>query len=293
AGEVRDGEVREVVREVIERHPLDYLAFGQAAALMVRTGDPDAPRLLNHALRLHPSHPGLHRLAARMLIASGRRSQGALEYALAVRGTIAPKNLIVEIVALLPEVELAALAIPADAINPQQVLRALAELGRDNIAERWLQRVVLRPQHDLTAFDELYGLAMRLHDLPGAEQAARRRLAASHTHRSRLMLARVLFRREAFDQVLKDLADVPGWQGRTDEQAEAWLLVCDTHIEKRAWDPALECLHRLDGSGILTEARRGDIVKRLAIVDEQRTTSAKQGAIEQMERALRSGPKSP
>jgi O-antigen ligase len=273
---------------VIERHPLDYLAFGESAAVMWRNADARASKFLNQALTLHPTHPGLHRLAARMLIASGRRAQGALEYALALRGTIAPGNLVTEIVTMLPDADLAATALPVDAINRRQILRSLNEQKRDDIAERWLLRVVLGAQHDLALIDQLYTLAMKRGDLAVAEQAARRRLAESHTSTSRLMLARAMFRREQFDQVLKDLADVPAWKGRIDEQADAWLLLCDTHIEKRAWDPALQCLHKLDGSGIIAPTRRFDITKRLSIVDDARTSEAKQKAIEEMERALRS-----
>jgi hypothetical protein len=145
---------------------------------------------------------------------------------------------------------------------------------------------VLGGQHDLALIDQLYALALERRDLAVAEQAARRRLVESRTSTSRLMLARVLFRREQFDQVLKDLADVPTWRSRLDEQADAWLLVCDAHIEKRAWDPALECLHKLDGSGVLPPARQLEIVRRLGIVDTQRSSEAKQKAFEAMERAL-------
>ena len=255
---------------------------------MSRTSDPRADRYLNHALTLHPTHPGLHKLAAGMLIKSGHRSQAAVEYAFALRGTLAPKSLVVEIATRLPEVDLAAAAIPPDAINREQILRSLDELSRNDIAERWLSRVVQEAQHDIAVIDELYQLALKRRDLAVAEQTARRRLAESRTNTSRIMLARVMFRREEFDQVLKDLADVPKWKGRLDEKADAWLLVCDTHIEKRAWDPALECLHKLDGAGVIPPARRTEIVKRLAIVEEARTAEAKQKAIEQMERALRS-----
>jgi O-antigen ligase len=279
--------------EMIERHPLDYFAYGEAAAHMLRTGDPRAPKFLNHSLRLHPTHPGLHRLAARMLLASDRRSQAAVEYALAVQGTIAPKNLVIEIVTLLPEVDLAAAALPTEAVNTNQVLRTLAGLKREDISVRWLQRLVQNAQYNLQLIDTLYQLALRRHDLQAAEFAARRRLAVSRTNLSRIMLARVMFRRENFDQVLKDLADVPKWKGRTDEQAEAWFLMCDCHIEKRAWDPALECLHKLDASGLTALTRRGEVVKRLAIVSEHRTIEAKQKAIEEMLRALGSRPKSP
>jgi O-antigen ligase len=270
----------------IERHPLDYLAYGQAAAAMLRAGDPRAPKFLNHALRLHPTHPGLHQLAARMLIASGRRSQAAVEYALALRGTLAPSHLVAEIVTLLPEAELAAAAIPADAINRAQILRALGEQHRDDVAERWLARVIQGPQPDLTVIDQLYRLALTRGDLAIAEQAARRRLTESRTAESRILLARVLFKRGAYDQVVNDLADVSTWRGRLDQRAEAWLLACDARIEQRAWDAALECLHKLDGSGILNASERTEIVQRIAFVDEHRSREAKQRAIEDMERAL-------
>jgi O-antigen ligase len=273
-------------REVMERHPLDYLSYGVAATVMLRTGDAQAAKLLNHALRLHPSHPGLHRLAARMLVASGHHSQAALEYRLALRGTRSPKSLIAEIATALPDLDLLATALPTDPANRPQMLRALTELRRDDIAERWFQRIVLSPEHDLDDIDALYRLALGLRDLPAAELAARQRLAEANTHASRIMLARVLFRREAFAQVLKDLADVATWKGRIDERADAWLLLCDTHIELRSWDPALECLHKLDGSGTIAEGRRYDVTKRLMIVNDHRATEAKQKAIEDMQRAL-------
>lgn len=274
------------LHDAIERHPLDYLAYGETAAVMLRTGDPRAGKFLNHALALHPTHPGLHRLAARALIASGRRSQAAVEYALALRGTLAPGHLVAEIVTLLPDADLAAAAIPVDGVEQGPILHALSEQHRDDVAERWLLRVIQGAQHDLAVIDQLYRLAMERGDLAIAEQAARRRLAESRTAASRIQLARVLFKRQQYDQVLNDLADVSTWTGRLDQRAEAWLLLCDAHIEKRAWDPALECLHRLDGSGVVPPGDRAGIVQRLAIVDEHRTTEAKQRAIDQMERAL-------
>jgi uncharacterized protein HemY len=280
------------MREIIERHPLDYLAFGQAAGLLMTTADPAASKYLNQALALHPTHPGLHRLAARTLIAAGRKSQGAVEYALALHGTLAPKSMVSEIVTLLKDPDQAATAIPTDAANPGQILRSLHELDRDDIAERWLLRMVILPQqHDLATIDELYGLAMDRRDLPIAEIAARRRLAESHTYQSRLMLDRALFRQEQFDQVLKDLADVTKWTGRIDIQTDAWLLVCDTQIEKREWDHALECLHKLDGSPIFAATRHGEVTQRISIITENRTAEAKQKAIEELERALGSYPK--
>jgi hypothetical protein len=287
AAEPGPGELTALL-DVIERHPLDYLAYGEAAAVMSRTGDPRADKFLNHALALHPTHPGLHRFAASALIRSGRRSQAAVEYALALHGTLAPDHLIAEIVTQLPDADLAAAAIPVDVLDRGRILHALGEQHRDDVAERWLLRVIQGAHHDLAVIDQLYRLAMDRGDLAIAEQAARQRLAESRTATSRIQLARVLFKQRQYDQVLNDLADVSTWTGRLDQRAEAWLLVCDARIEQRAWDPALECLHKLDGSGILAPGDRAGVVQRLAIVDEHRTTEAKQRAIEQMERALRS-----
>jgi uncharacterized protein HemY len=146
--------------------------------------------------------------------------------------------------------------------------------------------VIQGPQPDLTVIDQLYRLALTRGDLAIAEQAARRRLAESRTAESRILLARVLFKRGAYDQVVNDLADVSAWRGRLDQRAEAWLLACDARIEQRAWDAAIECLHKLDGSGILNASERTEIVQRIAFVDEHRSREAKQRAIEDMERAL-------
>ena len=179
----------------------------------------------------------------------------------------------------------------ADASLRAPILRALAELGHDDIAIRWLIRVSEQPPHDLGAIDALYQLALRKGDLAAAELAARRRLAESSTSASRIALARVLFRREQFAQVIRDLADVPRWRGRLDEQADAWLLACDAHLELRAWDAALECLHKLDGSGVIAPARRGEVTRRLAIVSEQRTAEAKRKAIEALERSIAAPPR--
>jgi len=46
----------------LERHPLDYYLYGLAADAMIRDGDPRAIRTLNHALVLHPTQVGLHRI---------------------------------------------------------------------------------------------------------------------------------------------------------------------------------------------------------------------------------------
>jgi predicted negative regulator of RcsB-dependent stress response len=111
----------------------------------------------------------------------------------------------------------------------------------------------------------------------------------SHTTTSRVKLVKVQFQLREFDTVLKELADVKEWTGRTDEKADAWLVLCDVYIEQHQWDPALECLHRVDASGLLPG--RGEVNKRLQIVDEQRTYESKMEAIKAMEEALKKEPR--
>jgi O-antigen ligase/tetratricopeptide (TPR) repeat protein len=278
----------DVVRS-LENHPLDYLGFGEAADLMSRDGNIHAVEYLNQALRLHPTHPGLHRLAARMLVGLKRYDQAAVEYSLAMNAEAAPSGLLTEIVTLVPNADDVAASIPVDYPFVDVMLHSLKDLKRQDVSEKWLWRVAQRPQHDLGVIDTLYDLAMARRDYPLAEKVAELRMNVSHTTTSRVKLVKVQFQLREFDTVLKELADVKDWTGRTDEKADAWLVLCDVYIEQHQWDPALECLHRVDASGLLPG--RGEVNKRLQIVDEQRTYESKMEAIKAMEEALKKEPR--
>ncbi|MCW5800901.1 MAG: O-antigen ligase family protein [Deltaproteobacteria bacterium] len=279
----------EDVTAVIERHPFDYFGFGYAAGILMRSGDPRAVVYLNHALRLHPTHPGLHRLAAQMLVAE-RPSQAAIQYALALSRSASPGKLIDEILTLLPRAEDAAGAFPAEPKTVEPFYRELIKRERKDVALRWLARVIERPQRDIAVVDRLYDLAVAEKAYDVAERAVRVRLAIARTTTSRLKLAKVHVLRGATDRVLADLADVATWRGRIDEKAEAWLIVCDVHVERRNWDKAVECLHRLDGSGTVASSQRPEIAKRLNFVKEQRNLEARLQTIERMKRQLPAPP---
>ncbi|HEU0030808.1 MAG TPA: O-antigen ligase family protein [Kofleriaceae bacterium] len=281
------------VHEVIERHPLDYFGYGHAAGQMMNTNDPRAASYLNHALVLHPTHPGLHRLAARVLVATGRRDQAAVQYSLALEGTLAPAKLLLEIVTLLPNVDQAAAAIPTDLENSELIYKALKDMKRDDIMLRWLARSIVRPSVNTEKTDRMYDLAMEKKEYGFAERAAQARLKIARTTTSRLKLAQVHAKQGKQDVILAELSDVAGWRGRLDEKADAWLLVCDVKIDRKQWDPAVECIHRLEGSGALTAGKRDETNKRLTFIKEQRTLEARQQAIEALERNLRESIKTP
>lgn len=276
------------LREIIERHPLDYYGFARTADVMSRGGDVHAVQFLNQALALHPTHPGLHRLAARMLVGNKRYGQAAFEYSLAMQTDLTPRLLLDEIVTLIPDADDIALAIPTTYPQVDIMLHVLADIHRQDVAEKWLKRVADRPQHDMKVIDILYDLAMQRQDLDTAKWAAELRYNLAHTTTSRVKLAKVKFLRREFDDLLTDLADVKKWNGRKDEKAQAWMILCDVHIEQRDWDRALECVHHLDSSGLVVPGG-GDTSQRLEIIDEQRTYETKMQAAEALERSIGSG----
>lgn len=275
----------DAIAEVVQRHPLDYFAFGTAGQQLIRSHDTRAGAFLNQALRLHPYQPGLHRMVARLLIGIGAKSQAALEYSLAMSG--APTHLLLkEIIAMLPAPEDAAAAIPSDYPVPTSILRSLSELKRDDVAVAWLVRRVLdRPSQDVDMLDALYDLAYDRKDYPTALRAAQVRLATVNTPTSKLKMARVHYAQREYAAVYAELADVETWRGRLDERGDAWLLVCDSYRDEKRWDDALRCLHRLDGSGSLA-IRRDEIVRRESDVTDRRATEIRTKQIQDLERSM-------
>lgn len=81
---------------ICERHPSDYLLVGRAAQALLAQRDPRAVPVVMRALALAPLHPGLHRLAATMLLRSGHAQQAKVEFALAMRS--APSLVLVQLV---------------------------------------------------------------------------------------------------------------------------------------------------------------------------------------------------
>ncbi len=259
---------------MMQRHPLDYFAFGQAGKELLEHSDPRAVTYLNHALTLNPKHPGLHRLAARLLVSRGRNAQAAIEYELALNGTARPHLLLTEILALLPTTNEAAAAIPVDYPTPASILTSLSQLKREDVSIAWLIRVLDSPKRTVSAIDQLYELAVAHHELDVAMRAAKARLQEAHTTTSRLMLARVQFARHEYDQLQRDLADVSSWRGRIDEKGDAWLVLCDSYREQQKWNESLDCLHHLDGSGLMAQ-RRKQIVSREKDIDDHRAAEVR------------------
>ncbi|MBA3819274.1 MAG: O-antigen ligase family protein [Deltaproteobacteria bacterium] len=245
----------------IEQHPLDYYGYAVLAERLLKQREPGAVRALNHALQLHPTHPGLHRIAARLLLRAKppRLDQAESEYHAAIQGTAQPRELIAEVVTMLPR-DSAARAIPLE-MSIDVAVRALRAEQRLDVAIAWLERRLAR-KPDLHTSEVLYELAMDAQLLPAAETAARRRCELAPSIQCRLSLARVLTKAAKPAEVIATLQNVAEWRGYRKDQLEAWLMLCDAHAARAANIEARQCLRSIEGSGLV---RPGDsqITKRL------------------------------
>lgn len=254
------------VRESVRRHPLDYYGYAVAADLLNRQKDPRAIRLLNHAMALHPTHPQLHRMAARMLHAQGFVSQSTIEYAAALRATPNPRQLLTEIVARFPPEE-AATAIPVDYSQPHVIMSNLTELKATAVARIWLTRVLDFGRNVSRACGLMFKLA-EAGDAEAANVCGRRCVEFLPDYQSRVTLAKQLAAKLNYGGAIQLLHDVEMWQARRDEKVDAWLLLCDAHRALGHSDDAKKCLRRLDASSDMYNERRAEILQRLEAINK-------------------------
>jgi O-antigen ligase len=255
------------IEPAITRHPLDYYGYAVAADVMARTGDGRAIKFLNHAMRLHPTHPGLHRVAGRLLFRTGHVDQAAIEYAAAMRYTIDPTKLLAEITATFKPAN-AVDAIPTDYPYLWGVVGALRDLKQPQIAGIWLSRVIAARPRSTRACELWFDVLLQGADLP--LDAGAKCLEMMPDRQTRLALAHAMIKQARYDEAVRLISDVETWPGRIDERAAAWLTLCDVHSLRKNWADAKRCLRRLDASGDLTPDQRPGVQARLEQVEKLR-----------------------
>ena len=253
-------------RAALARHPLDYVAAGHVA----RAADDDRQRLafLNFALRLHPSHPGLHRAAARFLATIGRRAQAGLEYRLAIAGSGAPETLIAEVLAVLPDAADAARALPLDHVLWNRIVTALVEARREDVAIAYLVTVTsARPDSPVEVWRRLLGLAEARSQHEVAERAAIALARIDPTVASTIAVARIQLARGAHDLAIVTLTPVATELVTSREHVDARFLLCEVHMARLTWEVARTCLvDTLSAPGVTMDLRR-KVHARLATVE--------------------------
>jgi O-antigen ligase len=257
----------------LTRHPFDYYGYARLAESMLRANQPGAVRLLNHALVLHPTDPGLHIAAARMLYAAKHADQAAIEYAAALPAARDQRRIFAEIAQrFAPDV--AATAIPADIEMIDAWMRTLADLKRDDIAAAWLEHVVLLKPQALHACERLFALATQRVDLAAIDIVKQRCVEYQPSEPDRLALAKVLHAKGADAAIVPLLSDVGSWQGRSDEKVDAWLVLCEAQIALAKFADAKHCLRQLDGTGIVPQELVPKLADALERADEGERRSA-------------------
>lgn len=101
-------------RQLMEKHPADFVIAGLTAQAMFRQRDTNAVPVINRALMLHPRNSGLHHLAAQLLSNSTARDQALIEYALALTNTHDVVPILEDLLARFPDAERAARGLPLD-----------------------------------------------------------------------------------------------------------------------------------------------------------------------------------
>jgi hypothetical protein len=260
-------------RDAMRRHPLDYYAPARVAVLLFAKGDPSAIKHLNRALELHPTLPDLHRLAARILVATGHPAQAKLEYQIAMKYTQTPLKLIGEILASFPNADDAANALWIDFPNAEAMAHDLQTWKRPDVALRYLRLLIahqkaMKRGPEVQTLDLLEQIAIDQNDLDTAEQAARDRLARDGGILSRLGLGKVLRKRGKAAEAQQVLSVQV--QGPPDQVNAAHLLLCDVVIDQKAWADAEQCLRKMMESSNLTVPMLREVHGRLATIAEQR-----------------------
>lgn len=200
AGEKEPDAIRAAALKAIDAHPADALLPALAGQACARARAPsDALAFVNRALFLRPLDGPSHRIAARALLALGKRSQAFLEYRLAVEGGDAGA-LREGLARAKTTAELSGLC-PDDAATAEDAVAALARAGRSDdavgLAEAMAER--LAPKAGAArVWAMLVSLRVSRGDLEGAKRALDA-LAALEPEGARTAMARALFLRASGD----------------------------------------------------------------------------------------------
>ena len=263
------------LRAAAERHPLDYYVYAKAAQQLAKTDPVASIKLLNHALRLHPTHPGLHRIAARFLLRENHPAQAALEYAEAIRVGGSPEQLVREVVTLIAAPHTVS-GIPLDYPYSEQMVKLLEDNKRPDVAIAWLAAVYQRDPRRPGLCAMRYDLALRSANLDAVRDTQHSCGDAMLDPSMKIALVRLLAPKGRHEDVIALLADVEDWSGQVEIQRAAWLALCDAKIALVQWDDAKKCVRRLDASGLLPRDADIEIKTRLDAIDEARTKAAQE-----------------
>jgi O-antigen ligase len=261
----------EEICQAIAAHPLDYLAYGRATDVLIAARDRRAGDFLQHAMLLHPTHAGLHRIAARVLVATGHLNQASIEYSLALRNSQRPRRLLDEVATRLVDTEIAVQAIPLDLSTPAEIVSLLSKDGHYALAQRWLEEVLATKPETPGIAPLLASLARRTKDPQAEVRAARLAYSADPSGAALLSLATLLTTNGQYTEVVTLLEKVATMELRPDDRTRGWRLRCNAMISLTHTDDARSCLRKLALSGSLPPGQLESVTIQLERLDHSTT----------------------
>ena len=226
--ETADGpRVIERGRQLIARYPGDYVLWGLVAQAHFAARDPLAVSFVNRALNLNPQHPGLHALAARILLAAGYDDQAMLEYQMALTHTYEPRALLAEILRYFPQASRAERAIPKNCARLPMMAFWLRRLQRADVAFAVAREVYRTCPKDLETLRVTALLAVKEGQFELASDVGQRAYARGRTLNDATVLARAWHSLGQWQRALAVLDDARARAGASvrHESRSAWIAL--------------------------------------------------------------------
>lgn len=235
-------EILDAGSRVMTRHPSDYWAPAQVARSLFRMREPRAVAFANRALRLHPSHAGVNRLVARMLLAAGKPDQACLQYRLAIRYANDLAPVIAEVVERFPEPERAAGCMPADRELATDLLDGVIRGGHDAVALGLARRLDGAFPDRPAILERLGQLELRDGDRQVAESHLRRAHELAPTAAATIALVELFFDTGRGPEAERTASDALSKISNDREKMEILVRVAEGYGESARHDDAKRVL---------------------------------------------------
>ena len=180
------------------RHPADYVLAALLAKGLYLHQDPRTFPVLNRALSLHPHHPGLHHLAAHMMLSSHRPEQAVVAYRQALRTARQPKPILRDLLRQISSTEMIYRALPTDIHKPSRIVRALTQLDQTAMALRYIRAVHLEKPNDPGILRMVAQLELTAGKIAMAVAAAQQLHAMVPSQDNTLLLSQALLKNQDF-----------------------------------------------------------------------------------------------
>lgn len=159
-------DVLQTLRPHASSFPYDYLGFAVAAQRLIDLRSPSAPPVLNRALQLHPTHPGVRKAEGDLLFAAGYPEQAAAAYARSLELEYRPR-LLRDLTRRFQSDELLLRAMPRSAPSPKAIGSLLAH-KRAVAAHRYATESLERHAHSAELLEQAGKAALAVGDVGAA-----------------------------------------------------------------------------------------------------------------------------